>query len=420
MRNLGLPAVDGVLDETMARQIAISQGFGVVLTGSLSRQGAGYQLSVRALEAVTGDVIRSGEATAPDREQVVTTATRLATTVRTALGDETSESAQMFAMETLNARSLDVIHECRGGHEIAERRQVRRIACEREEGCGSGSRFWSSVRRHGSRRAGSASVRNQKRSIEEAVARLEVWRSGSGIGFVASPSCCQETSRSAWRSTRADKSLRVRRDCAQQSRPLRQPVARYAEGDRGNEKGRRDSAEECSPALQPCRVRHVEATSRPASEKRRSPQLDPMFPKGFTALAFAFLGQGRLGDAANVYDQLRAINASDAASGLADIALFEGRLTDAMRLLETAAAADIAAKAPDRAADKLSLLAYTHLTRGQTRAALQAADRALANSQGSRRGSSRAASSRWRAALIRRVRWLAPSVLSSMWSRRRA
>jgi tetratricopeptide (TPR) repeat protein len=124
-----------------------------------------------------------------------------------------------------------------------------------------------------------------------------------------------------------------------------------------------------------------ETAEREAQELQK---LDPTFPKGFTALAFAFLGQGRLNDAANVYEQLRTINASDAASGLGDMALFEGRLTDAVRLLETAAAADMAAKAPDRAADKLSLLAYTHLTRGQTRAALQAADRALASSQGAK------------------------------------
>jgi tetratricopeptide (TPR) repeat protein len=111
-------------------------------------------------------------------------------------------------------------------------------------------------------------------------------------------------------------------------------------------------------------------------------QLDPMFPKGFTALAFAYLGQDRLEEAAKTYEQLKSVNSSDAAAGLGDLALFQGRLVDAARLLEVSAAADVSAGARDRAADKLALLSHTHLTRGQTRAAVQAADRALANSEG--------------------------------------
>ena len=117
-------------------------------------------------------------------------------------------------------------------------------------------------------------------------------------------------------------------------------------------------------------------------EAQELQKLDPAFPKGFMALAFAHMGQDRFGEAASTYQQLQNISASDAASGLADLALFNGRLSEAVRLLVPGAAADVAAGARDRAADKFSLLAYTHLTRGQTRQAVQAIDQALANSQG--------------------------------------
>src|SRR5262245_27787525 len=111
MRNLGVPAISGNFDEPAARRIAVSQGLGVVVSGSLRRQGNGYVLSAKAAQAVTGEVIRAAETRASDKTQVLAAATNLAATVRTALGDETSESAQRFAMETLASQSLDVIQE---------------------------------------------------------------------------------------------------------------------------------------------------------------------------------------------------------------------------------------------------------------------------------------------------------------------
>ena len=67
-----------------------------------------------------------------------------------------------------------------------------------------------------------------------------------------------------------------------------------------------------------------------------------------------------------------------AASGLADLAVYEGRLADAVRILEQGAAADLAAKNPENAADKFVALGHTQLLRGQNRAALAATEKALA------------------------------------------
>ena len=45
MRDLGLKAISGTLDDAKAQQIAASQGLNVVVSGSLDRRGADYQLS---------------------------------------------------------------------------------------------------------------------------------------------------------------------------------------------------------------------------------------------------------------------------------------------------------------------------------------------------------------------------------------
>ena len=101
------------------------------------------------------------------------------------------------------------------------------------------------------------------------------------------------------------------------------------------------------------------------------------------AVAFAQLLQGQLPEATATYQSLAKIDelgASYTASGLADLALYEGRLSDAVALFTKGAAADLASKDPDRAANKFAALAYTLALRGQKKAAAAAAERALANS----------------------------------------
>ena len=79
------------------------------LAGSIDRQGNGFGISINAAQAVTGTVIANAKGRAASKDQVLQTATRLMTAVRMALGDEASESAQMFAMTNLSATSLEVV-----------------------------------------------------------------------------------------------------------------------------------------------------------------------------------------------------------------------------------------------------------------------------------------------------------------------
>jgi tetratricopeptide (TPR) repeat protein len=102
------------------------------------------------------------------------------------------------------------------------------------------------------------------------------------------------------------------------------------------------------------------------------------------ALAFAQLGRGQLSQASESYRQLANVNtqgASFAASGLADLAVYEGRFSDAVEILEQGAAANVISTDPDRAATKFAALADVHVLRRQRSAAIAAVESALANSQ---------------------------------------
>jgi tetratricopeptide (TPR) repeat protein len=118
--------------------------------------------------------------------------------------------------------------------------------------------------------------------------------------------------------------------------------------------------------------------------EREARAIDTPDPYSVLALAFGQLGQGQFDQASESYRKLSmmgALGSSLAASGLADLAALQGRFREAARILEEGAKADIAANSVDRAAAKFGALANVHLAHGQPRAAIDAADKALQNSQ---------------------------------------
>ena len=142
-RNLGVRPPEQ-FNEGSARQMAIQQGLGVVLSGSIKRQGNRYTLAVKASQAVTGDVIAEEQETASSKEAVFPAVTELANSVREALGDEQSDSTKRFAMEALSATSLDVVREyaaamdalSRGEYEGARQRFSKTLTLDRNFGLG--------------------------------------------------------------------------------------------------------------------------------------------------------------------------------------------------------------------------------------------------------------------------------------------
>ena len=102
------------------------------------------------------------------------------------------------------------------------------------------------------------------------------------------------------------------------------------------------------------------------------------------ALALAQTGKGLLAEAADTYRKLAAINAQGAsfsASGLGDLAVHEGRYSDAVKILERGANADVEANNADKAAMKLVSLANAQILRGQRGPAMAAAEKALQKSR---------------------------------------
>ena len=89
-------------------------------------------------------------------------------------------------------------------------------------------------------------------------------------------------------------------------------------------------------------------------------------------------------EAAANYGKLQVVSpygASIAATGLADLALYEGKLADAASILEKTIATDLAAKDAESAADRTATLALIQLTLGKTKEAISSADKASSSSK---------------------------------------
>ncbi len=111
-------------------------------------------------------------------------------------------------------------------------------------------------------------------------------------------------------------------------------------------------------------------------EQRAVLAMNPSFVLAYVGMALAQVGKGRVAEAADTYhrlEKLGPLGASSSSMGLADLALYEGRTSDAVHILERGVAADIQNKNPDAAAIKWATLAQAHLQMGrkpQARAAL--------------------------------------------------
>ncbi len=370
------------LDERAAQEIAVKQGVGVILSGSIDRQGTGYAVSIKATQAVTGNVIATATNRASNKDQVLSVATNLAGTVRKELGDDTSDDAQRFAMDTLSATSVDAIHDYAAGmvaisnSQFEEARRSFSKAVERDPKFGMG---WTALAMAS---FNLDKLQDTEKFVKEAVRHLDSMTEREryrtrGLHYLATSDyqqCIKEYG-DLTKKYAADASagnnlalclsrLRRNAEAAEQMRQVvkilpnrvlyRENLALYA-----NYSGDFQAAEQEARAL-------------------KEPSVF-----GLLALAFSQMGQGQLAQATETYQQMGTLGAQGAsymASGLGDIAVYEGRLSDAARMLELAAAADVAAEEPDRAATKLVALSYARLLRQQTGPAIAAADKALASS----------------------------------------
>jgi tetratricopeptide (TPR) repeat protein/predicted Ser/Thr protein kinase len=379
MRDLGVRAISGALDESKAQEIAVSQALSVVVSGSVDRSGADYQLTLRAIRAATGRVITTAEATAPGKDQVLFAVSKMGIKIRKALGDATSDSAQRISTETASSASLEAVHEWAAGLDFISRGDTGKAQAQFQKALDIDPNFGLSyvglaVTAHNTGRQQDAEkfVRSALSHIDHMTER-ERFRTRGYLYYLLGDSqkCVDEYGALIAQYPSDTAAYNNIADCSTRLRNLPKAL---------------DEIKHAVAILPKRAIYHVNVAlysayasdfQTAAKEAAVTLQLNPDFFGGYLAEAFADLGQEQLPQAQADYAKVAKGNASFGAMGLADMALYEGRFSEAAKMLAKGASDDLEAHQPDAAADKFAALAHVQLLRAQKGAALDAAKRAL-------------------------------------------
>jgi serine/threonine protein kinase/tetratricopeptide (TPR) repeat protein len=369
-------------DDVAARQLAVKQGVGVVLAGSISSRGAGYDITVQATQPLTGNVIASFTRRASSKARVLDEVTRVVTSVRKALGDETSASAQLLAMKSLSTTSLEVAShyaaaveaQSLGKWEDAQARFAR--AVELDPTFGLGYQGLAVTSRNLGRLQDAEKYATESLRYLDHMTERERFATRGYYYLRAGdyPQCVTEYGEMVARYP-ADVVAHIQRaGCLARLRNMRGALdeMRQVVGMLPNQ-----------PLFRLNLAVYLNYAGEFAEAEREMQALEAQNPRIVGTLAFAQLGQGRELEAAESYRKLSTMGpwgASFGKAGLGDLAAYEGRFSDAVRLFEEGAAADLAAKNRDGAAMKFTALGLAHLARGQAEAAAAAAEQALEHS----------------------------------------
>jgi len=381
-----LPNPTSKLDEEAAKLLARSQGINAIVTGSLSKKGEGYELSVKAIDALTGKVLASKELAAPGKDQLMLDVAKLAVPIRQALGDTTPESVQLAASEgTFQVSNLEAAHQ----YSIAMEQQA---AGNTEEALKAFKKATELDPDFARAYAGAAAAAGNLGQLQEAqeyakqamqhvdrmTERERYFVRGMYYARSANWQKCVEEYGDLVKQYPADQSgannLAI---CYAQLHDM--PKA-MQEGERALKLSPKDAQAHLNYALYSCYATAFDGCQQEAGEVFK---LNPKYEEGFVALAYAQTGQNQLSQARETYQKLETVSAwgsSLAVSGYANLALLEGRYREATQILEKGVAADLEAKRRDSAADKFAMLSYAYLMRGDPKSASAAADKALANS----------------------------------------
>lgn len=376
------------LGEERARLVAQREGVAVVTGGAIERAGAGYRVTLRAVDAVTGKVVVEAAETVGSKDAVLGAATKLAARARAALGDTVPEAVQLAAGETFSAASLEAAHDYAEGMAAQLEGRWDQAMSRYQEALAKDPRM-------GRAHAGMAVIENNRGRRAEAERRFK-----EAMALVA-----RMSDREKFR-TRGAYYLVVDRDADRAIEALSQLVQQYPADNAGLanlavayqlkrdfkralEEGRkaiaiypRNVAQRNNVGLFAMYAGDFDAA---VTEQRAVLSANPRFVNGAVGLALALTAAGRRDEAVATWEALRAsgpAGASAAVEGLADLAVAEGRLADAQALLGPAIATDLGAKDPDAAARKLVMLAEAHLAGRQPARAAEAAARARRTSEG--------------------------------------
>jgi serine/threonine protein kinase/tetratricopeptide (TPR) repeat protein len=372
-------------DEKTARDVAVRQGMQVLLSGVIAKRGStGYDISLKATQVVTSETLATERDTASGTEDVTKVVTQLVARVREALGDDTSESSKQFGMGSITATSFDVVRlyaasleaASNGNHEESYNKALE--AVKRDPNFGIGYLALASASRNrGNPADGAKYIKEAMNRLDSMTDRERMTTRGYAAWAEGDYEQCKRQYSDVIDKFPADiGSHNQLALCLSNLREMQNAMKEM------------QFVVKQLPKLSLFRVNlslYSSYASDFAAAEREARAVEKPDEYTVLALAFAQFGQDRVAEAKATYERLSRmgpLGETYGASGLGDLAAYEGRYDDAVSIFRRGAAADLKAKLLDRAAAKFAAIAFAELSRGRRDAAREAALEALKHSQG--------------------------------------
>ena len=332
------------LDENNARLVARREGIKRIVSGSISAEGSKYALAVRIVDPIDGKQLLTWDTTASGRDDVLNAVGRLAAKVRRELGDASANADQIKDAETFTAGSVEAASAYVQAQELQS-------AGKYQEALDGYQKALKLDPQLGRAYAGLGAVSNSMLNRDEAIKYYK-----QALGLID-----RMTDREKFRTRGGyyaaigdnDKAMEQYEALVKQFPADSNALSNLAvvsanklDMKRALELGRKASAiypnnvlRRNNVALFALYAGDFETAEKEAKDVLAS--LNKAYVKAYFVEAMAQLGTGRAPEADVTWQQLQSVSGIGrdlAAHGRADLAMYEGRLTDASRILEQAVA----------------------------------------------------------------------------------
>src|SRR5712692_4036736 len=366
------------MDASLAQLVAVREGVNVVVSGSITQEGNGYTVSVTSVDTATGKAFVQEQRKASNKQDVLAAAGKLAERIRKGLGDTTPESVQRSAAETFTAASLEAAHAYAMGQDLQQSGKwddamaAYSLAVELDPELGRAYAGLAAMDANIGRR------QEAQKNYQAAMSRIdrmtdrEKYRTRSGYYLLMrnQPKAIEELT------------ALVKQYPSDTAGHANLALAYFYQRDMTKALEEQKRAIEIMPQSVQQRSNlslyalYAGDFDAAAAEAQRVLKENPKFEVGVRTLALAKLAAGHLEEAQKEYGRLNDMSprgASMAATGLADLAIYEGRLADAVAILNKVIIENQADKDTDSAAFNQATLAETQLALGKPGEALATA-----------------------------------------------
>jgi tetratricopeptide (TPR) repeat protein/predicted Ser/Thr protein kinase len=377
------PNAGGKLDSRLGQLVCRSEGVQYLIDGSIEQSEAGtFVLKVLLIDPVMSKTVLDIPRTVDKKIDVINAAAKVSVPISEKLGGRLSEAAQRTAVETFTTSSLEAMNAYAKAQELIKQGKRPEAMQEYERAIKEDPNFGRAYSGLAVAYHNSGELSNAESYHQMALARIDSMNDREkyrtrGIWYLMtknSKKAIEEFSRL------------VKLFPADSAGHSNLAFAYFLD---------RDMSRAVEEGLYYTKIYPVNINGQynlawyaiaagnftmALDQVKRTLELNPKFEKIHVCAAVAELAQGRNAEAEAWYKKLEPISATGAAfaaHGLADLALYEGRQSEAVKILEQGIEADTQNKKTDMAAEKFIALGQARLLQGQKSAALEAADRAV-------------------------------------------